>query len=318
MDIMLNELSYVSPAATRSDAIVHMALLLQTIRALTAVGVQRTLRTVRHLVSTGLAPGYLIAQWMNDDAVDREERRYFKTIAAKAPFLDDLLRSASETRMTEFDFRFRGQTAIGLAVAYLLDGPAVSFRTVEEFRVDPLLVALHSLGNDGNFSEGEVPVCNLHDPEQVANRRTWIASRIEAERGAQQAMTDGSQLWRNRLLRWSHLEFCPAVEGQVSILNGTEEYFRQVIRHLDLIEAAVNGWDHGRFPLKGVVWSYESQSTMNQPALASMRDFVFEDGVKRRCEPHTKMLGANMRIHFCPDLPSRKAFIGYIGGHLPI
>jgi len=265
-----------------------------------------------------LAPNYLLAQWFNDDGVDRDARRFFKAVATKAPHLDDIMRGLSENRRTDFDFRFDGQPAVGLGVAYLLDGPAASLGIVDAFRSDPVAIDLCSLDSEGQFRQETVSVCSIVTPEQVAARADWIRERIEAERRALRGMVNGEQLWERKEHRWPHLVFCERVRPQVLQLHGTELFFAQIIRHLDLLEGATEAWDGGKFPLRGVAWSYESASTMNDHDLAALRKFAFPDGLVRVCSPHTKILGANIRIHFYPDLGRRTTYIGYVGPHLQI
>ena len=64
--------------------------------------------------------------------------------------------------------------------------------------------------------------------------------------------------------------------------------------------------------LKSIAMS-ESDSKMSEHP--NCRDFRWEDGIVRKCEPHVKV-GNGCRIHFLPAFSEEKLYIGYVGPHL--
>ena len=91
LEMVLNELSLRSPAADIHVARQRMSDLLFTVMAATQHGVKRALRTHSNLDAEELTPGYPVARWRNDNNVDYELRRFFKTLVTKSPFLDDVV-----------------------------------------------------------------------------------------------------------------------------------------------------------------------------------------------------------------------------------
>lgn len=66
--------------------------------------------------------------------------------------------------------------------------------------------------------------------------------------------------------------------------------------------------------------SGESSSTLTHGVYGPMRDFVCPDGVERRFSNHLKLFSNNWRIYYWEaraDDGGGRAFIGYVGEHLP-
>jgi hypothetical protein len=126
LDMVLNELSLRSPAQDVYIARQQMSELLRTMRMAIKNGVNRVLRTHENFFSELLAPEYSIANWRNDANVDREERRYFSSLATKAPYWSDLQDLETKNAYEVSEFRYHGVQADGLGFAYLLEALAMS------------------------------------------------------------------------------------------------------------------------------------------------------------------------------------------------
>ena len=97
LDMVLNELSLQTPAPNILIARQWMSSFIQTILSIKSqAGGQASLRTQYEFHSTLLASDYPLKRWLNDSEVDREERRFIKTLATKSPFSQQL----SESKLT--------------------------------------------------------------------------------------------------------------------------------------------------------------------------------------------------------------------------
>ena len=238
-------------------------------------------------------PAILPAQWLNDETqVPKDDRVFFKTIAAKAPFISDVCSAAVQELGFECEFRFEGEAAEGLGAAHLLDSAAVSL-PCRRFACDPVFLQVTCLDEEG-LIEYFVPVCCLSSVDQVRRREKWLRDRLLLE----SPIGDGDELWSGRTLHFPRLIFCASTEDFVRSLSGKELHFRQILRHLTALNRYLLTWTDGEFALTGVDWSYESTATMNRAELAALRTFTCPDNVSRRFSPHTKLHGANLRIHF--------------------
>ncbi len=123
--LVANELSFVA-AEDRRVARERLSGFIKTIVAAVGAGAERGLRSAVSLDGLALAPDYVLAQWRNDDAVDRESRRYMRTLQINTPpiLLTDGAEVADREGRTEY--RYQGELATGLGAAALLHGLAIS------------------------------------------------------------------------------------------------------------------------------------------------------------------------------------------------
>ena len=108
LEMVLNELSLHSPAPDVYIARQRMSTLLRTMRIAIQNGVNRVLRTHENFYGESLASGYSIANWCNDSHVDREEQRYFRSLATKAPYWVALRITDDVYRLLPTSMRDRG------------------------------------------------------------------------------------------------------------------------------------------------------------------------------------------------------------------
>ncbi len=313
MELIFNELSIQEPASNKTEAGKRMHYLIDLIRTIARrFGVSRALRTKRDIMYLPLAKDYSIREWLNDGQVDKEQRLFFKSVANKSPFLEDIIDAEESLRKSVFDFFFDGICVAGLGAAYLLESPAVSFIGDPRFKDDPVEITLHSLDDSGEKIEQGVKVCCLSTLEQIEHRKKWFIERLQRE------IQNGLELWEKKRQLFKYLTFCDSTKKQIEALNGGEPYFQQVCRHLFAINDYVTGWSEGPFKLKDITWSEESKETMKHPRFGPLRHFLCMNDITRIFSKHSKPTGGNIRIHFFPiDDNKRTVWIGYIGPHLP-
>ncbi len=310
METFANELSFGVVAADKVKAREHMRSLIETIRAAHRLGVDRTLRTVRMFASYYIAPEYPIAAWLSDNQVLQEERQFFKAVAAKAPFADDLFYAAQKEE--EFVCEIDGVEAIGLGAALLTQSIAISYAAATKFLEDP--VQIRVLATEcGDVKEYEADVCCLSSPAQVKSREEWIISAIQS---VTKTVT-GESLVQGLSVQFPNLVFCEKATAFLKAMTGNEVFFQIVVRHLGVLNAAVQKLVNGCLPPVSIRWSNESSQTMRNGELKEMRTFRCPDNVYRVMEAHSKIIGANIRIHFLINVDNSTAYVGYIGAHLP-
>lgn len=311
LDMVLNEISVRSPASDIQTAQQWMSNLLRTIIAATKQGVNRVLRTHRDFRDTILAPGYPLAKWRNDRNVDIEERRYFRNLITKSPFLVDLHGSEIKENFLLYEFSHEGDEAEGLGHAYLLEALAISVRSECRWEFSRLELEAKQLDEDGNLTVDVVKVTHASNPSHVVEHKAWIKERL------QKGVRDGVYLWNRRHELFSSLSFCESVGKQVQKLGSGNPMLRQIVKRLFELENYCKNWHEGPFnpdslPTKATP---ESQATLQQ--FGSERTFLCPDGQERIFSWHVRLTPGAWRIHFYPEAETKKIIIGYIGRHLP-
>src|SRR3954453_18528175 len=103
-DLIYNELSMQAPALDGESGRRWMREFVTTLRKCKAAGIPGALRIPKHFFKILLAPGYPIGRWASDGAVDLDDRQFFKVLATKVPFLEELIidRSKEAYDLAEF------------------------------------------------------------------------------------------------------------------------------------------------------------------------------------------------------------------------
>ncbi|MDR3568343.1 MAG: hypothetical protein P4L43_09975 [Syntrophobacteraceae bacterium] len=174
MEIIFNELSACGDHKSTNDAREGMHRLVEVARSIIHQGGDRIIRTTADFTARQLARNYGIANWLNDNTVDLEERIYIKRLAGKAPWIEEYFTAEEDSREKMVEFLFKGDRALGLGVAFLWDAPAVTLDGNGKFSSDPAQVSLRTLDEDGEFSDENVAACCLSTLAQIGLREQWL------------------------------------------------------------------------------------------------------------------------------------------------
>lgn len=306
LEMVLNELSLRGSAPDIPSARKRMSELIKTLRQASASGAKRILRTNSNINSLELAPGYPVARWRNDEESDREERTFFRTLTAKAPFWED----AAEEIKDEFDLSevfYQGEQAMGLTFAFVSDALAVSLLSESKWDCSRLELQLRHLDDNEELIEERVEIPHASRSIHLGEHGEWIKNRIRI------TARDGRELWQRRNELFPHLEFCESVRPQVESLNATNPMFRQVVKRLFELEEYCQTWATGTFN-KDVLGSKATPESDTR-----LRDFAEQfnircpDGESRLFSWHLRMTPGAWRLHFSVELGPGRIIVGYIG-----
>lgn len=310
MEPVLNERS-LEPA--EMPIVERVTSLIVVLRKLDALGFPRILRHARDALDREIEEGTSLRSWLFRLAA-RETRQFLAGRMMKAPFVEELHGQQEDAKGWLLQASYNGAPAAGAGIAHLLDAPAVALRGVPCWEVDPLVILLARMGDeDGTLVELPVEVVHVCRPEQVDARAQLLRERVL------RSVSGGDELWRRRTELFPRLDFCGAVERQVCALSGKEFYFQRVVEALSRLDAALGKWIGG--PLHpGMDSSVESASTLAHGSYGPMRDFLCPDSETRRFSNHLKLFSNNWRIYYWETRSGEeggRAFIGYVGAHLP-
>lgn len=313
MDQVFNELSLSPGHADKFGAHAAMVDVCRASFSLCGLGYAAAVRTTRDFKTRELAPGYTVQNWFTDrELTERDERRYFLAHCSKAPYVEDLHDDAGIDG--DEDYRFEGEKALGLTLAFLWDGPALSLRGDVRFAAAHAALTHLRLAEDGSLAEEECVVLLVRRPADVEEQKGVLRNKFYAE------VRSGADIVEHARRLFPHLQFCDNAVRQLRTLRGTESYFPEVVRHLRVLEAAINrcGENTGFRP-RGIDYAAgESESTTNHPQSRQARRFLCPDGQMREFRAHSKIRSANKRIHLIPDCSAHSVLIGHVGDHLPL
>jgi hypothetical protein len=216
LEMVLNELSLRTSAANIPAARQMMSDFIETIIAATTSKVKRIIRTHSSLDSEELAPGYPVARWRNDNEVDRDLRRFFTALVTKSPFLNDVFDLDILNSANLSDFFYGEDRALGLGVAFLLDGLAVSLNSETRWYESHLQLRIIQLDDKGDLSETIEEIHHASRKGHVREHLDWINLRLKDSAIAE--INDGLDIWKRKEEWFPHLFFCERVEEQLRIL----------------------------------------------------------------------------------------------------
>ncbi len=176
VQLILNELSCVSPAPSVEEGDNRMRRLLATLRAAFREGAERALRVREQFYSAELAPGIRMLDWRNLGNVDEVEAEFFADLVATLRLIDP-----DVELQPDFEFHFQGKPAIGLGIAYASDNFAVSFQSDAQWETDSVTLEVLSLDEVGDVKSSIVHVRHASSDIHVDTHTAWLRSQAEIE-----------------------------------------------------------------------------------------------------------------------------------------
>lgn len=309
LDMALNELSIQFPAQDIQTARCWMLNLIHTLRAGVSAGVRRNLRTYIDLNSTAIANDYTLVRWRNDNDVDLEARRYFKSVVTKYPPMSDL--PEAEQRSLSHDFFHNDDRAYGLGVAFLLDGLAISFASSPLWNSHEIDLNTDWLEDDGNLTSDIIHVHHASQALHINHLTPWIQDRRRI------GVQDGSDLWNQREELFPSLVFCKHIGKDLEKLQSTDPILRQIVKKIFEMENYCKRWQEGPFNPAHLPFKITGESRVTTQRYPQERTFLCPDGKERIFTWHCRLTPCAWRIYFDPSAGPGRIYIGNIGPKPP-
>ncbi|NEO53287.1 MAG: hypothetical protein F6K54_09465 [Okeania sp. SIO3B5] len=309
LEMVLNELSLETPVADISTARKLMSELIQTLIQAKKLGV-KILRTDRDLNYIELTPNYPIASWRNDREVDREERRFFRSLITKVPLWSDV----TEEIKSKFDLSevwHQGKLAEGLRLALISDSLAVSLLSEPQWNTDFLELQVTEIDKNERLTDYSEKIVHASRSSHVKQHTEWIKNRIENKLFDRQV--DGETLWKNRQEFFPNLIFCEQVEQQLQNLNTGNNILQQVKKRLFELEQYCKTWKTGAFNKNLLPNKTTPESDSRIQQCRQQLTIKCPGGKERLFSWHLRMTPGAWRLYFSEELGPGKIIIGYIG-----
>lgn len=311
LEMVLNDLSLLPLAKDAYGARQRMHKLVDTIIAAVSLKVERVLRTDYNVNSIELAPGYLVAQWLNDAEVDRETRRYFRSLTTKAPYLKDVTNPKVQDMYELSAFFHEQNKASGLGAAFLLDVLAVSFHSHTIWEAHFVQLSQEYLQENNVIINQVVSVQHACSREHVFAHQTWIRKRTQIN------IESGTDLCAHSAVLYPNLRFCLSAFAQLQALPSGEIHLQQIRKHLLDLDTYCEKWHEASFSLQGVAGRITPESDATLRTYKKEHTFLCPDGQQRVFSWHCRVTPEPWRIYFFPLPQERLIIIGHVGNHLP-
>lgn len=307
IELILNELSLKNYAVDWLIARQIMSTFIQTIKAVKAVGRSNVnLRTQYDFLDIILAENYPLRRWLNDPEVNKDDKVFIKTLAQKSPFSAEVAHpeiQAIEDNIGDIEFRYRGESAIGLGVAYLLNTLSISLLSDQPWDTPYIEIEMTRLDDEDEVAT----VRHISEKNHIREHSHWITNKIR------QNIQDGVDLWQSKAELFPHLEFCLNIERQLEQMRATNPIFQQILKRLSELEEAAHNWTEGSFNLDSLPSKVTPESESRLKDFSQKLTFMCPDGVSRLFSLHSRVTPGAGRVYFSLELGPGKIIIGYIG-----
>lgn len=317
LEMVLNELSMRFPASDIYVARQRMVHLIETVLQATTHGVKRTLRTHSDFNGQMLAPDYPVVRWSNDSSVDRELRRFFRTLVTKSPFLEDITDVSIQNTFYLSESFHNGETAVGFGVAFWLEGLAISLSSEKRWNTNNIQLKVIQLDNNDEMLETEalLDIPHASIKEHVGTHQDWIAERLR--KAHEPSFHSGTALWENKETLFPHLFFCEKVATNLHNLSHGNSLLIPVVNRLHELENFCKEWYDGPFDSTKISSKVTNESEATMEMFGDDRTFLCHDGIFRAFRWHVRLTPGAWRLYFYPMQEEKRLIIGYIGPHLP-
>ncbi|MCP4150918.1 MAG: hypothetical protein GY757_24440 [bacterium] len=305
MDLYFNELS-IKEASTKETGKQWMAQLTNVYKAAYKKGFKE-LKTSEAFMTTTLAPGYKLIDWLYDPSVDEAARRIVMSKISKSPFIEELLTKKDDETHRIHEFKFKERNAAGLGAAYLYDSAAVSFANSIEWDTHLLELNITEYDEDDHVNGAVEKVRHASEPGHIEYLEKWL----EAQKRT--SIPNGKLLWLKRKTNFPDLVFCKNVEDQISFFSGAEPGFHAILKRLFELQSVCSTWTKGVFTGENFPSKVTPESESRLSKFKKELMIMCPDGESREFSWHLRYTPGAGRIHFVPDNSKKIIYIGYIG-----
>ena len=315
LEMVFNELSswtkspYEPVTTDRQKARDIMSIFVKTLSTAVNSGV-KTLRTQSDIYAIILSPSYPVANWVNDNDIDEDERNLFLALETERPLLANLIDEKIKNQADCFECKQNGKEAKGLGMAYLLEALPVSFNSDQQWDSSYLTLDITQLDeNDENnelkLIEERLKIVHASRSQHIQEHSSWIENRIR------NGVRDGEDLWQRRDELFPHLGFCQAVQPQICGLRSGDPMLTQVSKRLLELEKSSQNWTEAGFKLDTIPSKSTPESQSRLQKFKNQLTIQCPDSELRLFSLHLRMTPGAWRLYFFPLTPGT-ILIGYV------
>jgi len=305
LEMFVNELSFQRPAPDIEKGLSRVMQLVTTITEASKKGVQRKIHVPFDYLSLPIAPDYNLRNWLADNRVDPEARRYFRSLATSTPFLNS--EPEIETMWKDTDCYWQGISAFGLKAAYLADGLAISISSMSEWNTHLVECKIEEIVNN-EISVHTEAIHHISSPIHIELHVQWINRRIQS------SVENGQELWAHLTDFFPMLIFCTNVEKEM--IHLPQESIISISKGLYYLNVYCTNWKTGSFNPDAIGCRVSPESQLTLQKFRKQHMFLCSDGQYRLFSFHAKF--NKWRIYFNSELGPGQLLIGHVGKHLPI
>ena len=211
------------------------------------------------------------------------------------------------------DDKKKGTPSLG--AAFILDAISISFLSDVAWDFPEIALLWVKMDDNGKIENENPSVKN------AARLVHWQKHLKDIQAQRKKNCRKGAAFWKNREQEFPNLVFCGDTEKAFKGLSVSDAMFNRLWDNLKLLNEHIVGSDSDEELREKTALDFtdESESVKNNPKLRRFREFTLPDGSSKEFFGlHVKNFPGAFRLHFLPDYPGNRVYIGYFGKHLPL
>ena len=201
----------------------------------------------------------------------------------------------------------------GIGYAHENEELLMSFESEEQWKVNVLDITQELLNEETEVIEiNRLQVRNCHDETSKAFHLEFLKEKLKYnDISALAEIITGKLLWTRRVELFPNLLFCDTTEEYIKGISGS--VLQNLLQRLNEYEKYFNNWKDGDFDLSVLGGRPRRESETRERNFKNELSIKCPDNLSRFFTLHCNYGFSDLRLHFFPDVNSRKCFIGYIG-----
>lgn len=308
VQLYFNELSTLDEFRSFNYSKLKFSEFIHLVKSLINSGCENSLYTPENFTNTKLSENYHIYNWINDDQVDIDLKRFLKLKLSRSQSSD------IEKDNLSLDILYEGRQTTGIKLAYIHDGLSISLPLNQCWEQDVNCTSQELDDVSGDLNENNVVVKNISIIDEIVNYQDWINEKLS------DLIIDGNSIWDQRKILFKNIDFSPSTQKQLQSIPSGSPHLNQVLNKLQAIntyceECKVNDTDLDLYKLPFKITG-EHENIHKNDKSKTVRTIMCSDGLERFFELHARLTPGDWRMYFYPVNDSSTVLLGYIGRKL--
>jgi hypothetical protein len=300
--VVLNELSY-SGILVRKE---EQAKLLYDLLFKTCLNIESDLRIKLHfsysksLQEEVFHHNFPFLKWLG--AQTRENKTSILSMLTNQPFIHDY----------PF-YKVFGSEGKGIGYAYENEELLISFQSHENWKTSILSIVQESINEETEQIEtATLCIKNCYDETSKDRHLNFLKDKLQYDDiSTLNEIVNSRLLWERRDTLFPSLPFCDSTEEYIKSISGS--VLQNLLKRLNEYEKYFTNWKDGDFDPSKLGGRPRLESDTRIKNFGKQLMINCPDGEERLFSFHCNYGMHGFRMHFFPDVKSRKCIIGYIG-----
>lgn len=300
MIFVVNELSYsqsesVNQAKTWYDNFFQLCIKFEKEYA-----TKLNLKFSTSLIDYNFHQNFIFKQWLS--VQKKDEKSSILSMLTKEPIIHEYPY-----------YKAYGIEGKGIGYAFENDEFLISFETSINWTVDYILVLQEQIIEETlEIETDEFNLRNYYFKDNLECHNKYVLTKLSTEKkNVLSGVSSGVDIWNKRNDLFPNLLFCDSTEQFIK--SSTGDFLKNILKKFKEYDTYFSKWKDGDFEKESLSGDVRLESETRINKFNNQLTITCPDGRNRLFSLHCNIGIWGFRMHFFPDIDSRKCIIGYVG-----